>query len=62
MFRTRLISGIVLVAVALVVLITGGPLLAAVLLAISIIGQNELYRALGVEDSGFSPLAGVGYQ
>ncbi|HIR76438.1 MAG TPA: phosphatidate cytidylyltransferase [Candidatus Choladousia intestinipullorum] len=61
MFRTRLISGIVLVAVALVVLITGGPLLAAVLLAISIIGQNELYRALGIEDSGFSPLAGVGY-
>lgn len=61
MFRTRLISGIVLVAAALAVIITGGPLLGAVLLAVSIIGQNELYRALGIEDSGFSPLACVGY-
>lgn len=61
MFRTRLISGIVLVAIALVVIITGGPLLAAVLLAVSLIGMNELYRALKVEESGFSPLAWAGY-
>ena len=61
MFRTRLISGIVLVALALVLLITGGPVLAAALLAISIIGMEELYRAVGVEDGGFSPLAAVGF-
>lgn len=61
MFRTRLISGIVLVIIALAVIITGGPLLAAVLLAISIIGLEELYRALGIEDGRFSPLAAVGY-
>ncbi len=46
MFRTRLISGIVLVALALVVLIVGGPLLAAVLFAVSMIGMYEYYRAL----------------
>ena len=61
MFRTRLISGIVLVVVALAVMITGGPVLAATLLAISIIGLLELYKALGIEDKRFSPLAAVGY-
>lgn len=63
MFRTRLISGIVLVLIALAVIITGGPVLAATLFAISIIGMEELYRALGVEDrgNGFSPLAAVGF-
>ncbi|MCD7745996.1 MAG: phosphatidate cytidylyltransferase [Lachnospiraceae bacterium] len=76
MFRTRLISGIVLVAIALVVILTGGWVLNAVLMVISIIGMNELYRALKVEDgSGWrkdrragsktgaciSPLAAVGY-
>lgn len=61
MFRTRLISGIVLVIIALAVIITGGPVLAATLLAISVIGMNELYRALKIEDGGFSPLAVVGY-
>lgn len=61
MFRTRLISGIILVIIALVVIITGGPLLAVTLLAISLIGVNELYRALKVEDKGLSPLALVGY-
>ncbi|MCD8336125.1 MAG: phosphatidate cytidylyltransferase [Lachnospiraceae bacterium] len=61
MFRTRLISGIVLVAIALAVIITGGAVLAAVLLVISLIGMNELYRALKVEDQRVSPLALVGY-
>ncbi len=61
MFRTRLISGIVLVAVALVVIIAGGPVLAATLLAISIIGMSELYCAIGVDDRKLSPLAAVGY-
>ena len=61
MFRTRLISGIVLVLIALVVIITGGPVLAATLFIISEIGVFELYRVLKVQDEGFSPLAAVGY-
>ncbi len=61
MFRTRLISGIVLVIVALAVIIAGGPVLAATLLAISVIGLHELYQALGIEDKSVSPLAAVGY-
>ena len=61
MFRTRLISGIMLVLIALVVIITGGPVLAATLFIISEIGVFELYRVLKVQDAGFSPLAAVGY-
>lgn len=61
MFRERLISGIVLVAVALVFILAGGPALAVLLTVISVIGLNELYRAIGVEDQKFSPLAWVGY-
>ena len=61
MFRTRLISGIVLVLIALMVIITGGPVLAATLFIISEIGVFELYRVLKVQDAGFSPLAAVGY-
>jgi phosphatidate cytidylyltransferase len=61
MFRTRLISGIGLVIIALVVILAGGGVLAATLLAVSLIGVNELYRALRVEDGGVSPLAWVGY-
>ncbi len=61
MFRTRLISGIILVLIALAVIITGGPVLAATLLIISEIGLFELYRALNVLDTKTSPLAIVGY-
>ena len=61
MFWTRLISGIVLVLIALVVIITGGPVLAATLLVISVIGLFELYRVLGIQKEKFSPLAAVGY-
>lgn len=49
MFTTRLISGIVLVAIALVVVIAGGPLLFAVTCIISLIGLFEFYRVLGIE-------------
>lgn len=49
MFKTRLISGIILVIIALVTIITGGPLLFGVLLAISLIGMNELYKIAGVQ-------------
>lgn len=61
MFRTRLISGIVLVLIALAVIITGGPVLAGTLLIISEIGLFELYRVLNVQDQKVSPLALVGY-
>lgn len=61
MFRERLISGIILVVLALVLIITGGPVLAAALTVISVIGLNELYRALKIEDGKFSLLAAVGY-
>ena len=48
MFTTRLISGIVLVIIALVTIIAGGPLLLATLLFVSIVGMHELYGAMGV--------------
>ncbi len=51
MFRTRLLSGVVLVALALLFIIHGGALLLTVLGIISVIGLFELYRVLGVEKS-----------
>ena len=44
MFKTRLISGIVLVAVAIVLMVTGNEVLLTAMLAISLIGMFELYR------------------
>ncbi len=58
MFKTRLISGILLVAVALVTVITGGELLFGVLFLISLIGMWELYRVFGIEKK---PPGIVGY-
>lgn len=58
MFKTRLISGIMLVVIALVVIITGGNVLLGVMGAVSLIGMFELYRVFQIEKS----LAGmVGY-
>ena len=51
MFRTRLLSGIVLVAAALVLIISGGYLLLAGLFAVSVIGLFELYRVFHIEKS-----------
>lgn len=51
MFGTRLISSIVLVLIALVALIGGGPLLLGVLLLVSLAGYYELCRAMGVHDA-----------
>lgn len=51
MFKTRLISGIVLVAIALLVIITGGNLLLGVIAVISLIGMFELYRVFDVQKS-----------
>lgn len=58
MFKTRLFSGIVLVALALLLIITGGNVLLISTLALSLIGLYEFYRALGFEKT---PLAAAGY-
>lgn len=51
MFITRLISGIVLVALALLFICTGGDILLGVMLVLSLIGMFELYRVFKVEKS-----------
>ena len=58
MFKTRLISGIILVALALVFIMTGGPVLLTVMAVISCIGAFELYRIFGIEKS---PVGILGY-
>lgn len=50
MFKTRLISGIFLVLAALVTLITGGYVTFAVVLGISLIGMNELYKVFHIHN------------
>lgn len=49
MFKTRLLSGIVLVALALVLIITGGNVLLVSTAVISLIGLFELYRVFQIE-------------
>ena len=49
MFKTRLLSGIVLVIAALVLIITGGDVLLVSTLVISYIGMFELYRVFDIE-------------
>ena len=46
MFKTRLLSGIMLVVIALLTIIGGGDILFWTVLAISIIGMAELYKVL----------------
>lgn len=48
-FLTRLLSGIVLVALILATIIPGGNILFAANLLISLIGVYELYKVLGIE-------------
>ena len=55
MFRTRLLSGILLVAIALAVFIAGGPILAVVLLLISVIAYQELTEACKVRGEEMTP-------
>ena len=50
MFVTRLISGIVLVAIALLAFIFGGEILIGISVFISIAGYLELCRAVGVKE------------
>lgn len=51
MFRTRLISGIILLAITITIVVFGGNILFAVLFAISLIGMMELYRITKVHKS-----------
>ena len=51
MFKTRLLSGIVLVIAALVLIMTGGDVLLVSTLLISWIGMFELYRIFHIEKS-----------
>ena len=61
MFKTRLLSGIILVIIALATIIPGGIVLYATLLAISLIGMQELYKAMKVREKGFCTLELAGY-
>ena len=58
MFIKRLISGILLLILAVFFIYMGGLPLLLITAAISFIGQFELYRALGIEHKG---LAIIGY-
>lgn len=58
MFTTRLVSGIILVLIALFVVGTGGSILFAVTGIISFIGLFELYRVMKIQKN---PLGIVGY-
>lgn len=60
-FYTRLISGIVLVALMLATIIPGGNILFGANLIISLIGVYELYKVLGIEKNtlGFTGYVAV---
>ena len=60
MFKTRLISGILLVIAALLTIISGGYVLFFTLVCISLIGMQELYKAMGVhgESTGLLEIIG----
>ena len=49
MFKTRLLSGIVLVIIAFATIFLGGDVLFATLLIISLIGVSELYKVVKIE-------------
>lgn len=63
MFKTRLISSIVLVIVALFTILQGGYLLAAVLLFLALVSYRELMKACGLSKEGNKAglLEAVGY-
>lgn len=50
MFVTRLISGIILVILALIFICAGGDILLAVMLMLSLVGMYELYRVFKIEN------------
>ena len=54
MFKTRLISGILLVIAALLTIISGNYVLFVTLLCVSLLGMQELYKAMGVHKDQIS--------
>ncbi|MBT9778310.1 phosphatidate cytidylyltransferase [Clostridium sp. MCC353] len=58
MFTTRLVSGIILVIIALFVVVSGGSILFLTTGMISLIGLFELYRVMQIEKK---PLGVIGY-
>ena len=50
MFKTRLLSGIVLVLVALLTICSGGTVLYMTVLCLSLIGAGELFRVMKVRE------------
>lgn len=64
MFKTRLLSGIVLVIVLIVTVGIGGSLLYSILLTASLIGLTELYKVVKIQDKTLGVtgyLAAIGY-
>lgn len=61
MFRTRLLSGIVLVLAVFLVISRGGILLYGVLALVSLIGMREFYKAMQVSKDGMEILELAGY-
>ncbi len=51
MFITRLISGIIVLAIAIAMMLIGGNILFLFVSAISLIGIYELYKTIGIEKS-----------
>ena len=61
MFKTRLISGILLVIAALLTIISGNYVLFVTLLCVSLLGMQELYKAMGVHGESTGLLEIIGY-
>lgn len=63
MFKTRVLSSIFLVIMALVTIFCGGYLLTAILLFISMVAYKELSKACGIHTEGkhINALEGTGY-
>ena len=61
MFKTRLISGIVLILIAAVTIFFGGTVMLGVQFILSMIGVDELYRAMDLKKEKNSSLAVAGY-
>jgi phosphatidate cytidylyltransferase len=61
MFWTRLISGIVLIAAALVSICLGGFVLMAVLLLLSLVGMREYYKAVGLTKDKITSMEWIAY-
>ena len=53
MFKTRLISGIILVIVLIATVGTGGNVLFGLLAVVSLIGLTELYKVIEVQNKLF---------